>query len=52
MTVGACGGLLGAGVDDVCEELGSWLWPEHCPGSLCAGADLFHVWLPKVPVLF
>lgn len=52
MTVVVCGGLLGAGVDDVCEQLGSWLWPGYCPGSLYVGADLLQVWLLKEPVFF
>lgn len=52
MTVGACGELLGAGVDDVCEQLGSPLWPGYRSGSSCVGAGLLHVWLQKEPVLF
>lgn len=37
VTVGACGGLLGAGADNVCDAQGSWLWPECCPVPLCRG---------------
>lgn len=52
MTVGARGGLLGAGEDDVCEQPGSWPGPECWPRSVCAGAGLLHVWLLKEAVLF
>lgn len=52
VTVGACGGLSGAGVGDVCAGLGPWLWSEDCPGSLCAGPGLLHAWLLEKPVLF
>lgn len=52
MTVGARGGLLGAGVDGGCEEPVSRLWPEHCPGSLGAAAGLLHVSLLREAVLF
>ena len=49
--MGACGELSGAGVD-VCEELGSWLWPEECPKSLGADPGLLCGWLLIGAVLF